>query len=57
MSGKTDPLFSQRSPPTHAEGVIFMCEAVGKVPAGNRRLIREETLNLPATGGEGRGLE
>lgn len=57
MSDQTDPLFSQRSPPTHAKGVIFMYEAVGKVPAGNCRWIREETLNLPATGGEGRGLE
>ena len=30
-----------------------MCEAVGKVPAGNRRLIREETLNLPVAGRRG----
>ena len=29
-------------------GAILLCEAVGKVPAGNCRPIREETLNLPA---------
>ncbi len=46
MSGKTDTLFSQRSPPTNAIGVILFCEAVGKVPAGNCRLASEETLNL-----------
>lgn len=55
MSGKTEPLFSQRSPPTHAIGTILLCEAIGKVPTGNCRLIREETLNLPTTGERGKG--
>ena len=57
MSGNMNPLFSQRSPLTHAKGAILLCEAVGKVPVGNCRLTRKETLNLPATGGEGQGLE
>lgn len=54
---RKNPLFSQWSPPTHAGGVIARYEAVGNVPAGNRRTTRERSLNLVATTGEGQGLD
>ena len=46
---RKNPLFSQWSPPTHAGGVIARYEAVGNVPAGNRRTTRERNPNLVAT--------
>ena len=54
---RKNPLFSQWSPPTHAGGVIARYEAVGNVPAGNRKTTRERSLNLVATTGEGQGLD